>query len=494
MSKWDTKFVKKGYTFDDVLLIPAESHVLPNEVDLSVQLAKNIKLNIPIISAGMDTVTESAMAIAMARQGGLGVIHKNMTIERQADEVRKVKRSESGVIIDPFFLTPDNKVFEAEALMHKYRISGVPIVENAENRKFCGIITNRDLRFVTDSKVKIDDVMTKENLITAPEGTSLEKAEEILQQYKIEKLPMVNKEGQLTGLITIKDIEKVVEFPHAAKDEHGRLLVAAAVGVTSDTFERAEALLNAGADALVIDTAHGHSAGVLRKIKEIREHFPEATLIAGNVATAEATKALYDAGVDVVKVGIGPGSICTTRVVAGVGVPQITAIYDAAGVAREYGKTIIADGGIKYSGDIVKAIAAGGNAVMLGSMLAGTDEAPGETEIYQGRRFKTYRGMGSLGAMDSTHGSSDRYFQSGVNEANKLVPEGIEGRVAYKGSVADIVYQMDGGLRAGMGYCGAPDLATLTNEAQFVQITGAGLVESHPHDVQITKEAPNYSK
>ncbi|MBM6707977.1 IMP dehydrogenase [Ligilactobacillus salivarius] len=494
MSKWDTKFVKKGYTFDDVLLIPAESHVLPNEVDLSVQLAKNIKLNIPIISAGMDTVTESAMAIAMARQGGLGVIHKNMTIERQADEVRKVKRSESGVIIDPFFLTPDNKVFEAEALMHKYRISGVPIVENAENRKFCGIITNRDLRFVTDSKVKIDDVMTKENLITAPEGTSLEKAEEILQQYKIEKLPMVNEEGQLTGLITIKDIEKVVEFPHAAKDEHGRLLVAAAVGVTSDTFERAEALLNAGADALVIDTAHGHSAGVLRKIKEIREHFPEATLIAGNVATAEATKALYDAGVDVVKVGIGPGSICTTRVVAGVGVPQITAIYDAAGVAREYGKTIIADGGIKYSGDIVKAIAAGGNAVMLGSMLAGTDEAPGETEIYQGRRFKTYRGMGSLGAMDPTHGSSDRYFQSGVNEANKLVPEGIEGRVAYKGSVADIVYQMDGGLRAGMGYCGAPDLATLTNEAQFVQITGAGLVESHPHDVQITKEAPNYSK
>lgn len=494
MSKWDTKFVKKGYTFDDVLLIEAESHVLPNEVDLSVQLAKNIKLNIPIISAGMDTVTESAMAIAMARQGGLGVIHKNMTIERQADEVRKVKRSESGVIIDPFFLTPDNKVFEAEALMHKYRISGVPIVENAENRKFCGIITNRDLRFVTDSKVKIDDVMTKENLITAPEGTSLEKAEEILQQYKIEKLPMVNEEGQLTGLITIKDIEKVVEFPHAAKDEHGRLLVAAAVGVTSDTFERAEALLNAGADALVIDTAHGHSAGVLRKIKEIREHFPEATLIAGNVATAEATKALYDAGVDVVKVGIGPGSICTTRVVAGVGVPQITAIYDAAGVAREYGKTIIADGGIKYSGDIVKAIAAGGNAVMLGSMLAGTDEAPGETEIYQGRRFKTYRGMGSLGAMDSTHGSSDRYFQSGVNEANKLVPEGIEGRVAYKGSVADIVYQMDGGLRAGMGYCGAPDLATLTNEAQFVQITGAGLVESHPHDVQITKEAPNYSK
>lgn len=494
MSNWDTKFTKKGYTFDDVLLIPAESHVLPNEVNLGVQLADNLKLNIPIISAGMDTVTESAMAIAMARQGGLGVIHKNMTIERQADEVRKVKRSESGVIIDPFFLTPENGVSEAEALMRKYRISGVPIVDNEANRKLVGIITNRDLRFVTDHSVAIETVMTKENLVTAPVGTSLKKAEEILQEYKIEKLPMVNEKGQLTGLITIKDIEKVVEFPDAAKDKHGRLLVAAAVGVTSDTFERAQALLDAGVDALVIDTAHGHSAGVLRKIKEIRDHFPDATLIAGNVATAEGTRALYEAGVDVVKVGIGPGSICTTRVVAGVGVPQVTAIYDAASVAREYGKTIIADGGIKYSGDVVKAIAAGGNAVMLGSMLAGTDEAPGETVIYQGRRFKTYRGMGSLGAMDSTHGSSDRYFQSGVNEANKLVPEGIEGQVAYKGAVADIIYQIDGGLRAGMGYCGAKDLHTLTEDAQFVKITGAGLVESHPHDVQITKEAPNYSK
>lgn len=494
MSNWDTKFTKKGYTFDDVLLIPAESHVLPNEVNLGVQLADNLKLNIPIISAGMDTVTESAMAIAMARQGGLGVIHKNMTIERQADEVRKVKRSESGVIIDPFFLTPENSVSEAEALMRKYRISGVPIVDNEANRKLVGIITNRDLRFVTDHSVAIETVMTKENLVTAPVGTSLKKAEEILQEYKIEKLPMVNEKGQLTGLITIKDIEKVVEFPDAAKDKHGRLLVAAAVGVTSDTFERAQALLDAGVDALVIDTAHGHSAGVLRKIKEIRDHFPDATLIAGNVATAEGTRALYEAGVDVVKVGIGPGSICTTRVVAGVGVPQVTAIYDAASVAREYGKTIIADGGIKYSGDVVKAIAAGGNAVMLGSMLAGTDEAPGETVIYQGRRFKTYRGMGSLGAMDSTHGSSDRYFQSGVNEANKLVPEGIEGQVAYKGAVADIIYQIDGGLRAGMGYCGAKDLHTLTEDAQFVKITGAGLVESHPHDVQITKEAPNYSK
>lgn len=493
MSNWDTKFTKKGLTFDDVLLIPAESNVLPNEVDLSVQLAKNLKLNIPIISAGMDTVTESAMAIAMARQGGLGVIHKNMTIEQQADEVNKVKRSESGVIIDPFFLTPQHTVAEAEALMAKYRISGVPIVEAMDNRKFCGIITNRDIRFVSDHSVQIGAVMTKENLITAPEGTSLEKAEEILQDNKIEKLPIVNENGDLTGLITIKDIEKVVEFPNAAKDEHGRLLVAAAVGVTSDTFERATALLNAGADALVIDTAHGHSAGVIRKIKEIREHFPDATLIAGNVATAEATRALFDVGVDVVKVGIGPGSICTTRIVAGVGVPQLTAIYDAAGVAREYGKAIIADGGIKYSGEIVKAIAAGGNAVMLGSMLAGTDEAPGETIIYEGRRFKTYRGMGSLGAMDSTHGSSDRYFQSGVNEANKLVPEGIEGRVAYKGSVADIIYQMDGGLRAGMGYVGAANLKDLNDNAQFVQITGAGLRESHPHDVQITKEAPNYS-
>ncbi|KRM92134.1 IMP dehydrogenase [Liquorilactobacillus cacaonum] len=494
MSNWDTKFAKKGFTFDDVLLIPAESHVLPNDVDLKVKLTEKIKLNIPIISAGMDTVTESATAIAMARQGGLGVIHKNMTIEQQAEEVRKVKRSESGVIIDPFFLTPSNTVAEAEELMRRYRISGVPIVETLQNRKFVGIITNRDLRFVTDRTVIIDSVMTKENLVTAPEGTSLKKAEAILQEHKIEKLPMVDQDGNLTGLITIKDIEKVVEFPNAAKDEHGRLLVAAAVGVTSDTFDRAAALLEAGVDAIVIDTAHGHSAGVIRKISEIREHFPKATLIAGNVATAEATRALYDVGVDVVKVGIGPGSICTTRIVAGVGVPQLTAIYDAASVAREYGKTIIADGGIKYSGDVVKALAAGGSAVMLGSMLAGTDEAPGETEIYQGRRFKTYRGMGSLGAMDSKHGSSDRYFQGSVNEANKLVPEGIEGRVAYKGALSDIVYQIVGGLRAGMGYVGAAHLQELQDDAQFIQISNAGLRESHPHDVQITKESPNYSK
>ena len=493
MSNWDTKFARRGFTFDDVLLIPAESHVLPHDVDLSVQLADNLKLNIPIISAGMDTVTESAMAIAMARQGGLGVIHKNMSIEAQADEVLKVKRSENGVIVDPFFLTADKPVSDAEALMKKYRISGVPIVNNTTDRKLTGIITNRDLRYVDDKSVLIDTVMTKEGLVTAPAGTSIEDAEAILQARKIEKLPLIDKQGRLSGLITIKDIEKVVEFQHAAKDAHGRLLVAAAVGVTSDTFERAQALLDAGVDAIVIDTAHGHSAGVIRKIKEIREHFPLATLIAGNVATAEATEALYDAGVDVVKVGIGPGSICTTRIVAGVGVPQLTAVYDAASVARKRGKTIIADGGIKYSGDIVKALAAGGNAVMLGSLLAGTDEAPGQFEIYQGRRFKTYRGMGSLGAMAQAHGSSDRYFQSGVNEANKLVPEGIEGRVAYKGSLGDVIFQMLGGIESGMGYVGAPNLQELQDNAQFIQITGAGLRESHPHDVQITREAPNYS-
>ncbi|WP_270758167.1 IMP dehydrogenase [Lacticaseibacillus paracasei] len=493
MSLWDTKFARRGFTFDDVLLIPAESHVLPHDVDLSVQLADNLKLNIPIISAGMDTVTESAMAIAMARQGGLGVIHKNMSIEAQADEVLKVKRSENGVIVDPFFLTADKPVSDAEDLMKKYRISGVPIVNNTTDRKLTGIITNRDLRYVDDKSVLIDTVMTKEGLVTAPAGTSIEDAEAILQSRKIEKLPLIDKEGRLSGLITIKDIEKVVEFPHAAKDAHGRLLVAAAVGVTSDTFDRAQALLDAGADAIVIDTAHGHSAGVIRKIKEIREQFPLATLIAGNVATAEATEALYDAGVDVVKVGIGPGSICTTRIVAGVGVPQLTAIYDAASVARKRGKTIIADGGIKYSGDIVKALAAGGNAVMLGSLLAGTDEAPGQFEIYQGRRFKTYRGMGSLGAMAQAHGSSDRYFQSGVNEANKLVPEGIEGRVAYKGSLGYVIFQMLGGIESGMGYVGAPNLQELQDNAQFIQITGAGLRESHPHDVQITREAPNYS-
>lgn len=491
MTNWETKFSKKGFTFDDVLLIPAESHVLPNDVDLSVELAPNLKLNIPIMSASMDTVTDSKMAIAMARQGGLGVIHKNMSIEQQADEVRKVKRSESGVIIDPFFLTPESLVAEAENLMGTYRISGVPIVETLENRKLVGILTNRDLRFISDYQQPISGVMTKEDLVTAPVGTSLKDAENILQKHKIEKLPLVDEDGKLSGLITIKDIEKVIEFPNAAKDKHGRLLAAAAVGVTSDTFERAEALIEAGVDALIIDTAHGHSAGVIRKIKEIRETFQDVVIIAGNIATAEGARALYEVGVDVVKVGIGPGSICTTRVVAGVGVPQLSAIYDAAGVAREYGKAIIADGGIKYSGDIVKALAAGGHVVMLGSMLAGTDESPGEFEIFQGRRFKTYRGMGSLGAM--AKGSSDRYFQSSVNEANKLVPEGIEGRVAYKGSAQDIVFQMIGGLRAGMGYVGAGNLKELREDAQFVQMSGAGLRESHPHDVQITKEAPNYS-
>lgn len=491
MSNWDTKFAKKGFTFDDVLLMPAESHVLPNEVDLSVQLTDKIKLNIPIMSASMDTVTDSRMAIAMARQGGLGVIHKNMSIEAQADEVRKVKRSESGVIIDPFYLTPDHLVSDAEALMSRYRISGVPIVNTLEERVLVGILTNRDLRFISDYTQKIDAVMTKENLVTAPEGTSLKEAEHLLQQHKIEKLPLVDTEGRLSGLITIKDIEKVIQFPDAAKDEHGRLLAAAAVGVTSDTFERAQALIDAGVDAIIIDTAHGHSAGVIRKIKEIREEFQDVAIIAGNVATGEGTRALFEVGVDVVKVGIGPGSICTTRVVAGVGVPQITAIYDSAAVAREYGKAIIADGGIKYSGDIVKALAAGGHVVMLGGMLAGTDESPGEFEIFQGRRFKTYRGMGSLGAMKA--GSSDRYFQKSNNEANKMVPEGIEGRVAYKGSVQDIIFQMLGGIRSGMGYVGAANLKELRDDAQFVQMSGAGLRESHPHDVQITKESPNYS-
>ena len=490
MSKWETKFQKEGYTFDDVLLIPAESHVLPNDVDLRVQLAKNIRLNIPLMSASMDTVTDSTMAIAIARQGGLGVIHKNMSIAEQAEEVHKVKRSESGVIINPFFLTPSHKVQDAEDLMSKYRISGVPIVDDLETRHLVGILTNRDLRFISDYSIYIDEVMTKENLVTAPVGTSLKDAEAILQKHKIEKLPLVDDKGCLAGLITIKDIEKVIEFPNSAKDEHGRLLVAAAVGITSDTFERAKALLDAGADAIVIDTAHGHSAGVIRKIKEIRETFPDATLIAGNVATGEGTRALFETGVDVVKVGIGPGSICTTRVVAGVGVPQITAIYDAATVAKEFGKAIIADGGIKYSGDIAKAIAAGGHAVMLGSMLAGTDESPGEFEIFQGRRFKTYRGMGSLAAMEN--GSGDRYFQA-KNEANKRVPEGIEGRVAYKGSAADIIFQMVGGLRSGMGYVGAHNLEELRENTQFVRMSGAGLRESHPHDVQITKEAPNYS-
>lgn len=491
MNSWETKFQKEGYTFDDVLLVPAESQVLPGDVDLSVELAPNLKLNIPILSASMDTVTEADMAIAMARQGALGVIHKNMTIEQQAEEVRKVKRSENGVILDPFYLTPEKTVGDAEHLMSKYRISGVPIIKSEEDHTLVGIITNRDSRFIKDPNIVISTVMTSENLITAAIGTSLEEAQKILYKHRIEKLPLVNEDGTLAGLITIKDIEKVIEFPDAAKDKHGRLMVAAAVGVTSDTFERAKALIDQEIDALVIDTAHGHSAGVIRKIKEIRETYPNVTIVAGNVATYEGARALFEVGVDIVKVGIGPGSICTTRVIAGVGVPQLTAIYDAAKAAREFGKTIIADGGIKYSGDIVKALAAGGHAVMLGSMLAGTDESPGQFEIYQGRRYKTYRGMGSLAAMES--GSSDRYFQEN-NEAKKLVPEGIEGRVAYKGSVQDMMFQMEGGIRSGMGYTGSANLRELRDEAQFIRMSGAGLIESHPHDVNITKEAPNYSR
>ena len=485
---WESKFVKEGLTFDDVLLVPAHSEVLPKDIDLSVELTPTLKLKIPVISAGMDTVTEAKMAIAMARQGGLGIIHKNMSIEEQAEQVVTVKRSENGVITDPFFLTPEHQVYDAEHLMGKYRISGVPIVKNEDDLTLVGIITNRDLRFIQDYSLKIDDVMTKEQLVTAPVGTTLEDAEKILQQYKIEKLPIVDGNGLLKGLITIKDIEKVIEFPNAAKDEHGRLLAGAAVGVTSDTMKRVEHLVKASVDVIVLDTAHGHSEGVLGMVKQIRAEYPELTIIAGNVATATGTKALIEAGADVVKVGIGPGSICTTRVVAGVGVPQITAVYDCATEARKYGKAIIADGGIKYSGDIIKALAAGGHVVMLGSLLAGTTESPGDTEIFQGRRFKTYRGMGSIASMEK--GSKDRYFQ---DDAKKLVPEGIEGRLPYKGPLSDTIHQLLGGIRAGMGYCGTKDLETLRDEAQFIRMTGAGLRESHPHDVQITKESPNYS-
>lgn len=488
LKMWESKFVKEGLTFDDVLLIPGKSEILPRDVNLQVALSENVKLNIPILSAGMDTVTEAEMAIAMARQGGLGIIHKNMTIEQQAEQVEKVKRSESGVITDPFFLTPEHQVYDAEHLMGKYRISGVPIVNNEEEQKLVGIITNRDLRFIQDYSFKISDVMTKEDLVTAPVGTTLKEAEEILQHHKIEKLPLVDQQGVLKGLITIKDIEKVIEFPNSAKDRQGRLLAGGAVGVTTDTMKRVEALVKANVDVIVVDTAHGHSKGVLDTVKQIRDAYPNLTIIAGNVATGEATKALFEAGADVVKVGIGPGSICTTRVVAGVGVPQITAVYDCATEARKHGKTIIADGGIKYSGDIVKALAAGGHAVMLGSLLAGVSESPGETEIFQGRRFKVYRGMGSVAAMEK--GSKDRYFQE---DNKKFVPEGIEGRLPYKGPLAETVYQLIGGLRSGMGYCGTKDLEALRENAQFIRMTGAGLKESHPHDVQITKEAPNYS-
>ncbi|KHE73183.1 IMP dehydrogenase [Halobacillus sp. BBL2006] len=486
----EDKFTKEGLTFDDVLLLPAKSDVLPRDVSLATELSPTLKLNMPIISAGMDTVTEASMAIGMARQGGLGVIHKNMSIEEQAEHVDRVKRSESGVITNPFFLTPEHQVFDAEHLMGKFRISGVPIVNNVDEQKLVGIITNRDLRFIEDYSILISDVMTSEDLVTAPVGTTLDEAEKILQKYKIEKLPMVDEQGILKGLITIKDIEKVIEFPHSAKDEQGRLLCAAAVGVTADAMTRIDKLVDAGVDALVVDTAHGHSQGVIDQVKRIRAKHPEINIIAGNVATADATRELIEAGTDVVKVGIGPGSICTTRVVAGVGVPQITAVYDCAREAEKYNKPVIADGGIKYSGDIVKALAAGGHAVMLGSLLAGVSESPGETEIFQGRRFKVYRGMGSVSAMES--GSKDRYFQS-EQESKKLVPEGIEGRMPYKGPLADSIHQLLGGLRSGMGYCGTPTIEALRKDSKFTRITGAGLRESHPHDVQITKESPNYS-
>ena len=481
----DDKFGMRGLTFDDVLLVPAASDVLPYQVDLKTQLTRDITLNIPMISSGMDTVTESRMAIAMAREGGMGVIHKNMSIEEQAHEVDTVKRSEHGVIVDPIFLSPQNLLSDAEELMHKYKISGVPITEHG---KLVGIITNRDMRFETDLTRQIGECMTKENLVTAPEGTSLEMAKSILSQHRIEKLPLVDKEGNLKGLITIKDIEKATKYPNSAKDSSGRLLVGAAVGVSKDMYDRLDALVAAKADVIIVDTAHGHSAGVLRTLKEIKQAYPHIPVIAGNVATAAGTEALIEAGADAVKIGIGPGSICTTRVIAGIGVPQITAVYESAQVARRYGIPIIADGGIKYSGDIAKAIAAGANVVMMGNILAGTDESPGEQVIYQGRSYKVYRGMGSLGAMKL--GSKDRYFQS---EAKKLVPEGIEGRVPYKGMLADTIFQMVGGLRASMGYCGCHNIQEMIENTQFIQITAAGLKESHPHDVSITVEAPNYS-
>ncbi|MFC4387768.1 IMP dehydrogenase [Gracilibacillus marinus] len=486
----EDKFVKEGLTFDDVLLVPAESNVLPRDVSVATKLSENITLNIPFISAGMDTVTEAKMAISMARQGGIGVIHKNMSIEEQAEQVDRVKRSESGVITNPFFLLPEHQVFDAEHLMGKFRISGVPIVNNEEEQVLVGILTNRDLRFIEDYSTKIKDVMTSENLVTAPVGTTLDEASKILQQHKIEKLPLVDNNNVLKGLITIKDIEKVIEFPNSAKDKQGRLLVGAAVGVTGDSMLRIEKLVEAGVDVIVIDTAHGHSQGVLEQVKKVRATYPELDIIAGNVATKEATKALIEAGANIIKVGIGPGSICTTRVVAGVGVPQITAVNDCATEAAKYNIPVIADGGIKYSGDITKAIAAGAHAVMLGSLFAGVTESPGETEIYQGRRYKVYRGMGSITSMKS--GSKDRYFQDS-DETKKLVPEGIEGRVAYKGPLADTIHQLLGGLRSGMGYCGTKDIEALRNDARFIRMTGAGLRESHPHDVQITKESPNYS-
>lgn len=479
------KFGPEALTFDDVLLLPDFAEFLPKDVDVTTQLTRNIRLNIPVISAGMDTVTEARMAIAMAREGGLGVIHKNMSIERQANEVDKVKRSEHGIIVDPIFLAPSNLLKDAHDLMEKYRISGVPITENG---RLVGIITNRDLRFETDLSKRIDECMTHEHLITAPVGTSLEEAKQILGKHRIEKLPLVDADGNLKGLITIKDIEKGQKYPNSAKDAKGRLLAAAAVGIGADMMDRLAALIKSKVDVIVVDTAHGHSMGVIEAVKEIKKIYPTLELIAGNVATAKATIDLIDAGVDGVKVGMGPGSICTTRVVAGIGVPQITAIFECAKAAQSSGVPIVADGGIKYSGDITKAIAAGGNVVMVGNLMAGTEESPGETVIYQGRSYKEYRGMGSLGAM--AEGSKDRYFQE---SAEKLVPEGIEGRVPFKGSVADTVFQLIGGLRAGMGYCGVRNIDELMHKTRFIRVSPAGLRESHPHDVSITKESPNYS-
>ncbi|MBQ4153041.1 MAG: IMP dehydrogenase [Oscillospiraceae bacterium] len=483
-TNFEKKFKKEGLTFDDVLLIPAESNVLPADIDVKTRLAKDIILNTPILTAAMDTVTEFRMAIAIAREGGIGIIHKNMSIADQAEQVDKVKRSENGVIVNPFFLSPEHYVFDANELMGKYRISGVPIVEN---NKLVGILTNRDLRFLTDYNIKIKEVMTKENLVTAPVGTTLAEAQEILRRNKIEKLPLVDDNMVLKGLITIKDIEKAVQYPNSARDKSGRLLCGAAIGVTADVLERAQALVDAQVDVLCLDSAHGHSQGILDCVRKVKDAFPNIALIAGNVATAEGTEALIKAGADCVKVGIGPGSICTTRVVAGIGVPQITAIYDACCVAAKYDIPIIADGGIKYSGDIVKALAAGASTVMLGSLLAGCEESPGECEIFQGRSFKVYRGMGSLGAM--AKGSKDRYFQQ---NNKKLVPEGVEGRVPYKGLLSETIYQLLGGIRSGMGYCGCENIEKLHEISQFVRITGAGLKESHPHDIYITKEAPNY--
>ncbi len=476
---------QQGFTFDDVLLVPAASEILPRDADLTTYLTRNIKLNIPFVSAGMDTVTEYRMAIAMAREGGVGIIHKNMSIEQQAAQVDRVKRSESGIIIDPVYLSPDRTLRDALDIMERYHISGVPITEQG---KLVGILTNRDLRFEKDFTRKISEAMTKENLITAPMGTTLEGAKEILRHHKVEKLPLVDKDFNLKGLITIKDITKARQYPNASKDKNGRLLVGAALGVTQDTMQRAQALVDAGVDVITIDTAHGHSKGVIEMVKKIKQTFSGIDIIAGNVATAAATRDLIEAGADAVKVGIGPGSICTTRVVAGVGVPQISAIYNCSREAKRYGVPIIADGGIKFSGDVPKAICAGGDTVMMGNLLAGTEESPGEMEIYKGRSFKVYRGMGSIGAMKE--GSKDRYFQE--NE-QKLVPEGIEGRVPYKGVLADTIYQLLGGLKAGMGYCGTPSIQDLKEKGQFVQITNASLRENHPHDVQITKEAPNYT-